>query len=134
MTYKYQEILDQLDRDGKLEFANEQEVRLAMLKLCNLVTHLFDNQANEILKSAKNIDNVTDKEVTQLNNKLFEINNYRNPNYNAIKALKISVRKPLQEPEDFDLLFALDYCIEYCILAESTISDKQIIKILNEIK
>lgn len=134
MTYKYQELLDQLDRAGKLEFGNEQQVRLAILKLCTLVAHLFDAQTQLIFKSANCIANVTDKQVAELHHKLNEIGDYRSTNYLAVKALIIGIRKPLQEPEDFDLLFPLDHCIEFCINADNTITDQQIIDILNEIK
>ncbi|WP_316771534.1 hypothetical protein [Pedobacter frigiditerrae] len=134
MTYKYQDLLDQLDREGKLEFGNEQQVRLAMLKLCGLVEHLFDSQTKEIFKSAKSGYPIIDKDIAELYNKLNEIGDYQNANYNAIKVLISSIKKPLQENEDNDLLFPLDYCIEFCLLADNNIIDKHIIDILNEIK
>lgn len=133
MNYKYQDRLDQLDRNGKLAFENEFEVRVAMLKLCSLVEHLLNNRAKEILQSSKSL-NTKEKDSEELYHQLNQMNDFRSSTYHATKALIISIKKPLHEPEDFDLLFPLDYCIEYCTLADHKITDQQIIDILNEIK
>lgn len=136
MNYNYIDVLDTLEESGVLNIENEQQIRLLMQTMYELIKHQFKPEVQAIYLNVPNLESLSDEEITGCRVALWKIagneSQFEEPWYNAVRALICYFQRPLYSDYDTDYYDTLCAFFEFCIDADKKITDEQIISILNE--
>ena len=144
MNDSYQDIMDQIDIEGKFELSNEDEIRLAMLKLYDLIKDCFVEEIQVIYNQTdiEKFKKLSSNEIEKFRVMLWEtekkIGQQRekpdgNENYNALRALICYFYRPLKDTNEDDTFNSFAWCLDFSLLTNK-VSNDQVVKILTEIK